>query len=177
MSKYVKDKMMTGIRERLNGATDMLVLNCSKVNPQTDNKMRMALRKSGIRLVSVKNSLARRALSDVPGLAGLLKGPTTLVVGGDDIVALSKEMTKWAKNIKDLQIKGAAVDGQSLDASGVDELSKSPGRAELLSKISGLLLAPGGRLAAALLGPGGYLNGQLKAISEKEEAAAPETAA
>ncbi len=91
-----------------------------------------------------------------------------MIWGGEDAVALSKEMSRWAKELAGLEIKGASVDGQPLDAAGVDALSKSPGRLELLAQISGLLLSPGARLSGALLGPGGYLGGQLKALADKD---------
>jgi large subunit ribosomal protein L10 len=42
------------------------------------------------------------------------------------------------------------------------------GRPELLSKIAGLILAPGARLAGALLGAGGVVAGQIKSIADKE---------
>ncbi|MBV08109.1 MAG: 50S ribosomal protein L10, partial [Rubinisphaera sp.] len=103
-------------------------------------------------------------------LGEVLKGPSTLVWGGEDIVALSKEITKWAKKIEPLQVKGASVEGQPLDTKGVEKLSKSPGRAELISQIAGLILSPGSQLAGALLGPGGKLAGCVKAVEEKAEA-------
>lgn len=92
--------------------------------------------------------------------------------GGEDIVALSKEITQWAKQIDELEIKGGAVEGQALDADGIDQLSKSPGRLELIGQIAGLVLSPGAVLAGALLGTGGTIAGQLEAIAEKEDEAA-----
>lgn len=78
-------------------------------------------------------------------------------------------MTKWAKEIVNLEIKGGTVEGESLDASAVDALSKSAGRTETIGEIAGLMLAPGRQLAGCLQSPGGQLAGQLKALSEKEQ--------
>ena len=121
--------------------------------------------------MTVKNALARKALHSigVTALDDVLQGPSTLVWGGEDIVALSKEIAKWAKELPKLEIKGGAVEGSALDASGVDALSKSPGREELIGIIVGAALGPGAQLAGALLGPGGYLAGQVKAVEEKGE--------
>ena len=88
--------------------------------------------------------------------------------GGDDVVALSKEISKWSKQVEGLEIKGATVEGESLDSAGVEALSKSPGRAELIGQIAGLMLAPGAQLAGALQGPGGQLAGCLKKIAGDE---------
>lgn len=125
-------------------------------------------------MLGVKNSLARRALGEL-GLKALepyLAGPSTLVFGGPDIVALSKEIAKWAKDIEALQIKGGVVEGNSIGPEGVQALSKSPSREELLGKVVALCLAPGANLAAALLGAGGTLCGQIKSIADKEPEAA-----
>ena len=46
------------------------------------------------------------------------RGHRTLIWGGEDIVSLSKEITKWAKQLAELEIKGGAVEGQVVDAKG-----------------------------------------------------------
>lgn len=171
MSKVVKTMVIDTIRAELGDNRDLLLVDASGLDGKTANRLRVGLAEKGVNLLGVKNALANRVLSDMglSGLDGLLKGPTTLVWGGEDIVQLSKEMTKWAKEIEKLQIKGGTVDGQVVDAKGVDDLSKSPSRAELISQIVGLLLSPGARLAACLLGPGGKVAGQLKKLSEAAE--------
>jgi len=179
MSKAVKQMVIDQIRARLGECRELLVLNTAQLDAITDNRFRVALQEKGIQLLQVKNTLARRALSDagVGAMDDVLTGPSTLVWGGEDIVSLSKEISRWAKEIEKLEIKGGAVEGQIVDAKGVDELSKSPGRLELIGMIAGQLLSPGARIAGALLGPGGTICGQLKTISEPEEGEAAEAAA
>jgi large subunit ribosomal protein L10 len=98
-----------------------------------------------------------------------LVGPSTLAFGGEDIVALSRELTEWADKIKVLQIKGGGLGDTSLTATDVETLSKSPGRKETLSQLVGLILSPGARVSGALLGAGGKLAGQVKTLSERAE--------
>jgi len=172
MSKVVKGLMMEEIRQSLGETRDLLVLNVSKLDGVSDNRLRVGLQKKGIQVLQVKNTLARRALAESGiSLDHCLEGPSTLVWGGEDIVSLSKEIAAWAKQIKTLEVKGGTADGQVFDAEGFDSLSKSPGRLELLGQIAGLMLAPGARLAAALLGPGGKVAGQVKTLADKEEVA------
>ena len=170
MSKVVKKMLISEIQDRLGEVRDMLVIDSSRLDAITANRFRIALGKSEITALTVKNSLARRALNDlgVSSLDEILAGPSTLIWGGEDIVALSKEITKWAKDIEELEIKGGTVEGETLDAAGVDSLSKSPSREELLSILSGMLLSPGAQLAGALQGPAGQLASQIEQISEKE---------
>ena len=179
MSKVVKRLMIDTICAELAGARDLLVLNTSKLGSVKDGALRTTLRKKGIKILQVKNTLVRVALRETGAgnVDALLTGPTVVVWGGEDVVALSREIVKIAGVYKDLEIRGGTVDGQSLTAEGVTDLSKSMGRPELLAKIAGLILSPGARLAGALLGAGGVLAGQLKTITEKAEVPAEDAPA
>lgn len=170
MSKIVKSLVMTELRNRIGDNRDFVVIDASKLDAFSVNQMRLELRAQGIHLLGVKNALAKRTFSDM-GLSGLdpfLKGPSVLVWGSSDMVALTREITKRAKKNEKLEIKGAALDGTSLNSQQVDALSKSPGRVELIGKILTLIQSPGAQLAAALLGAGGRVSGQVKSLAEKD---------
>lgn len=171
MSKFVKDMIISEIESQIGEVRDFVVVDSAKLDAITDNGFRIKLQEKGISALTVKNSLARRAFANagVEGLEDVLKGPSTLVWGGEDIVELSKEMTKWAKDIEELDIKGGLTEGTSLSSDDVAKLSKSPGRVELIADIVGRILGPGSQLAGAIKGPGGTLAGQIKSISEGEE--------
>ncbi len=178
MSKKIKDLLVAELRERIGQHRDILVVDYSKLDGVKENNLRLKLRKQKITMLGVKNALARKVLGDL-GLSGLnpfLAGPSTLVFGGPDIVALSKEIAKWAKDLEPLQIKGGVVEGNSIDQAGVVALSKSPSREELLGKVVSMCLAPGALIAGALLGAGGTVCGQVKSIAEKEPDAVPDSA-
>lgn len=178
MSKAVKGMVIDALAKRVDGVTDMLVLDISRLDGVSENRWRLDLRKKNIRVLTVPNQLARKAISQtgIPGLDDILQGPSTLVFGGDDIVALSKEIMAAAKENEKILVKGGSVEGSPLDQAGVDSLSKSPSRDELISLIAGQILAPGANLAAAMLGPGAQLASQVKSISEDEEAGDPASA-
>ena len=170
MSKRVKEMVMAEIRNRIGEPSDMLVIDSSRMDAISTNRFRLALREKNLSAFTVKNSLARKALNEagVTTLDSILQGPSTLVWGGEDIVALSKEISKWTKELNGLEIKGGTTEGSPLSAEEVDTLSKSPSREELIGQIMGLALSPGAQLAAALLGPGGKIAGQIKTLADKE---------
>ena len=172
MGREVKDMVIADIQSRIGDVKDFIVVDCSKVDAIAANRWRLALRKQQMTALTVKNSVAANALKrkGIDGLTSVLSGPSTLVWGGDDVVALSRSVAKWAKEIKNFQIKGGTVEGESLDAAAVDALSKSAGRLETIGEIAGLMLAPGRQLAGCLQGPGGRLAGQLKTLSEEKQA-------
>ncbi len=170
MGRHVKDMVISDIQSRIGDVKDFIVVDCSKIDAVTANRWRLDLRKDQITALTVKNSIAANALKKkgIEGLDTVLAGPSTLVWGGDDVVALSKAVTKYAKEMPKLEIKGGSVEGQTLNAAAVDSLSKSAGRVETIGQIAGLMLAPGRQLAGCLQSPGGQLAGQLKTLSEKE---------
>ena len=173
MSKYVKELVTGDLAKRLQGCRDILVVDSSLLDAVTTNQMRIKLRAKQISVLAVKNTLARNALKGM-GLQTLdpfLKGPSALIWGGPDIVELSKEISRWAKDLKGLEIKGGVIDGEAVSSAEVDSISKGPSREELIGKIVMLALSPGAKLCGALLGPGGLLAGQIKSIGDKEPAA------
>jgi len=171
MSKAVKNLMIASIQKRIGDTRDLLVVDASKVDAISSNKWRNALRRKNISALGVKNAVAKKALRDV-GLSAVepyLTGAATLIWGGEDVVALAKQIVEDTETLKNLEIRGGVLGDTGLNPDGVKSLSKSPGRKELLSIIAGMILSPGGRLVAALNGPGGKLSGQVKTLADKED--------
>jgi len=170
MSKPIKEMLIAHIQSRLGDVRELLVIDVSRLDAVSTNRFRLGLREKDISVLSVRNSLARRALNEVgvSALDSCLCGSSTLVWGGEDIVALSKEITRWARELEPIEIRGGTAEGTSLDAAAVDALSKSPSRVELIGQIAGMALGPGGRLVSALLGSGGQVAGQIKSIADAE---------
>jgi len=171
MSKFVKEMIISEIESRIGEVQDFVIVDSAKLDAITDNGFRTKLQEKGMSALTVKNSLARRAFANagVEGLGDVLKGPSTLVWGGEDIVALSKEMAKWVSEVEELAIKGGLTEGTSLSSDDIKKLSKSPGRTELIGEIASRILGPGAQLAGAIVGPASTLAGQVKSIAEGDE--------
>jgi large subunit ribosomal protein L10 len=180
MSKRIKEMLVNDLQQRIGDTTEMLVVDSSRLDAISDNRFRLALREKDIKVLTVKNSMALRALHarEITELDPILEGPSSLVFGGEDIVSLSKEVASWVKELGSdlIAIKGGLLEGTTLSSGDVEELSKSPSREELIGQIAGLLLAPGANLAAALLGPGGKLAGQVETMADAEGTAEETTA-
>lgn len=171
MGKAVKNLLISGIADRVGDEKDFLVIDSSKLDAINENKFRAALREKGVGVFAVRNALARRALNDlgVDALNPVLAGPSTLVWGGEDVVELSKEITKWSKDEERIEVKGGTVEGNTLSPDDIIALSKSPGRMELIGEIITLATSPARAIAGALLGPARTIAGQAKSIADKEE--------
>lgn len=171
MSKFVKQLQIKHLRHQFEGLDDLVVVNVVGLDAIASHQLRMDLRKKGIQLQVVKNSLAKKVFGE-KGLAvanDLIKGSAAVAWGGVGIVELAKEIADWAKKLQKLEIKGACVAGQAVDAKGVVELSKLPSRAELLGRIVMLAQSPAARVAALALSPARQLASQIKEIAEPKE--------
>jgi large subunit ribosomal protein L10 len=138
-------------------------------------ELRAQLRRAAVELRVVKNSLARRAVADLPyrdGLAPHLDGPTTVAFGYDDPAAASRIVMAFRKSRPTFVVKAAMVEGRVVGPADVAALAELPSRQLLLGRLGGLLRAPLGLLASGLRAPVRALAVALTAV-----AAAPGRAA
>jgi ribosomal protein L10 len=177
MSKQIKQMEMDALGQTFKGVRDVVVLTLSGLNAQTENQLRLSLRKKNIRLHQVKNSLARKVFEQMGMRATTFwEGPTTIAWGSSSIAELSQEIrTIQQKNEKTIKVKGAIADGQEVS---FDLALRMPTRAQAIGRVVSLALAPASRLAAQILGPAAQVASQIKTLRErKEEAPAPAAAA
>src|SRR5260370_42141169 len=93
MSKQIKQMEMDALKKTFHRIEDLVFLSSSGVNCQTDNQMRLAMRKKKIHLQVVKNSLARRVFNDLGlKLDTCWVGPTTLVWRAGSVAELRREV-------------------------------------------------------------------------------------
>ncbi len=173
MSKYVKALITDDLRKRLDGVSDLLLVDVIGLENNQNVILRKQLREKDIRLLVVKNSLAHRATEGTvlaPAFEGI-EGTCAVVWGGEDIVSLAKEIMKLAndKAFEPFSPKGGVMDGKALSADQVKAISKWPSRTEQLSLLVGQILNPGATLSAQLQGPGRQLASQIKQTGEGDE--------
>jgi large subunit ribosomal protein L10 len=168
MSKAIKQLQMNTLKETFKDVRDLLFLNIVGLDAINDNKIRLGLRKKGIRLHQVKNSLCRRVFGELGLNAdGLQEGSTTLAWGAGSLKELSKEVEGVVKkHDKQIKVKAALADGQPI---GFDRALTMPTRQESIAEVIAMILGPAQTIAAQLIGPAAQLASQLKTISEKKE--------
>jgi large subunit ribosomal protein L10 len=172
MSKVIKQMQMDALKKEFNGVRDMVLLNIVGLGAIPENQIRLGLRKKGIRLHQVKNSLAKRVFTDL-GLSAEKgwDGSTTIAFGAGSVAELSKEIeTIVKKHDKKIKVKTAIADGQEV---AFDIALKMPTRAEAIGRVVMLALSPARRVAGQIVGPASQVCGQIKGIKDSKKDEAP----
>lgn len=176
MSKVIKQMQMDALKDTFKDVRDLVMLNVVGLDAVSDNHVRLGLRKKGIRLQVVKNTLAKKVLGEF----GLKidkgwEGATTVAWGAASIAELSREVQDVVKkHEKFIKVKGAVADGEEVP---FDVALKMPTRVQAIGELLGMALAPHASLLSALQDPSGQIAGQLLAIEEKKKDDAPAPAA
>ena len=122
----------------------------------------------------VKNTLAAIAARQVgfEAFAEDLKGPTALTFVTGEPVEAAKALRDFAKDNKELVIKGGVMDGSVLSADGVDKLASLESREVLLAKAAGAMKASLSKAAYLFAAPASKTVRTVDALRDKQEAAA-----
>lgn len=144
------------------------------MNVQQMSELRNRLREVAIELHVVKNTLAQRATEDttLQPLAEHFTGPTAVALTFNDVVAMAKVLTEYAKSEPKLEVKVGLVEGQILSSAQIVEVAELPPREILLARMLASMQSP-------LVGLVGVLQGVIRkflyvlvAIKDAKEQAA-----
>jgi large subunit ribosomal protein L10 len=120
----------------------------------------------------VKNTLASIAAREVfkdLDLDDVFKGPTSIVVGGEDIISTAKILEDISKDLDTLKIKAGLFEKKLLGEEEVSKLASLPGREVLLTNIAVSIKSPLTKLVIVLNALLGDLVMVLDAVRVKKE--------
>lgn len=169
MSKAVKELVRQELIRRFKGTTSMAVVGLVGVDAVAASEIRKRLVSKGIRLMVVKNALAKQAFKTVGlDVAGqLLDGPCAIATGGDSVVEVIREMLEIRRQRPELTVKAAVLEGHAFGPDTIDELSKYPTRDEAVRKLLSCITWLGACLAGCLVGPGRKVASLVKSIQDR----------
>ncbi|MFD1623835.1 50S ribosomal protein L10 [Azospirillum griseum] len=172
MDRTQKEATIADLQSKLQDAGLVVVAHHLGLTVKEVTDLRAKVRAAGAGFKVTKNRLARRALqgTQFEGLDGLFKGPTAVAYSKDPVAA-AKVIAEFSKANDKLQIVGAGLGNQVLDAEGVKALATLPSLDELRAKLVGMIQTPATRIAGVLQAPGGQVARVLAAYAKKDEAA------
>ncbi len=156
LSRADKQEILAGYEGAMAETEHAFVLGFKGITVNQATELRSRIRKSGGRYVVIKNTLARRAVEGKPldQVKEHFVGPTAVVYGPSDPVALAKVLTEFAKETPAIEFKAGLVEGRPIAANQVTEIAALPGREQLIAKLLFLLQSPITRFVRVLAAAG-----------------------
>jgi len=144
MLKSQKAAVIEELEAEIRDATALIVADYRGLSVGAISNVRNGLRPLDATLRVSKNTLARIAAERAgsEGLVDLLTGPTAIAFCKGDPAAVAKKLSDVARETRILRLKGAVVEGQTLDEEGVKRLATLPSREVLNAQVVGVLAAP-----------------------------------
>ena len=139
-----KSETVKEISEKAKKSSTIIVCEYRGLTVAQIQEVRRALHKEKAEMSVYKNSLVERAVDELGynQLNDILSGPNAIVFS-EDVIAGAKVIAKYAKRHRDILIvKGGIVEGKFVDAKGILEVSKLPGKEGLISMFLSCLQAP-----------------------------------
>ncbi|MDD3142878.1 MAG: 50S ribosomal protein L10 [Candidatus Cloacimonetes bacterium] len=148
MVQSVKYDIVAQLKERMEGAKAIVLVDYKGISVEQVNQLRNQYREAKVDYLVQKNTLVKIALNylGITELDEYLQGPTAIAICKDEEVAPAKVLVKFIKDVMEEaqfpSFKAGLVAGQVFDQAQLQELAKLPSREEMLAKIMGSLNAP-----------------------------------
>ncbi len=167
-----KRALVAEVNAKVAGAGAMVLAEYRSLEVGEITRLRTKARQSGVYLRVLKNTLARRAVTETPfaGLAEHMRGPLVYGISADP-VAVAKVLQEFAKSNDKLVITAGALPNQVMTSKEVGVLASMPSREELLATLMGTMQAPIAKFAQTLNEVPGKFVRTLAAVQEAKEKA------
>ena len=135
------------------------------------NQLRRQAREENVSLCVVKNTLARKALSDTPYecMTGELTGPLVLFFSNEEPAAAARVIKTFAKENEEIEAKIIAFNNELRDVSEINRLASLPSREQALSMLLSVMKEPVAQLVRILAAPTAKLARTVDAVRAKKQ--------
>jgi len=172
VTRTEKQEQINELHEHFDRASFSIVAGYKGLSVADVTRLRDKLRPVDGRFRVVKNTMARRAVADLPvaPLADHFKGATGVVFAYGDPAAAAKVVQEFAKETDKFGVAAGVMEGALLTPAQVAEIADLPGREELLARVVGAMNSPVSGLVNVLSGNLRNLVFALSAIAAKKAA-------
>ena len=170
MSKVLRRRMVDELSEKLQGQSNLVLVDTDGLTALESTELRDQLLEAKARVRHVKNAVAIHAFKKlgIEGFEDHLSGMNAFVYGPDALV-MAKKLYAFREKATRPTVKVALVDGKLVDSKTVEELSKLPGREELLASFFSALQAVTQKFVGTLNEIPRSFVGTLQAVADKDK--------
>jgi large subunit ribosomal protein L10 len=165
ISREKKEQFVESYVEQLTNSPAIVLTDYRGTTVQQIQRLRGQMREHNTGVQVVKNSLLALALrqAGLPAPEDYLVGPTAVVYLPEDIATAAKALFDSIKDLENIKVRGAILDGQVLDAEGARKLRELPSKTDVLAQLLGAVQGPASELVRTLEAPANELYRTLQA--------------
>lgn len=155
ISRAKKEQLVAGYVNQLKESDGVIIAEYRGLTVDDLEQLRRKIREAEGSFAVVKNTLAKRAFSEV-GMSvpeDMFVGPISISFGRQNLTGVAKVLTQFAKDNELMVIKGGLIGANIIDQTAVKALADMPPIEVLRAQLLGLLGAPGNQLARVLNAP------------------------
>jgi large subunit ribosomal protein L10 len=179
ITKERKEEVLSQYADWMKRSQAVILVEYTGVRMKDLDNIRAKVRESGGEFHVVKNTLARRAFTNLgmefPG--DYLVKSTAVSFAFSDPASTAKALTDATKGSEFVKVKGGFMAGKTLNAAQIKALAEMPPLPIVRGQLLGMLQAPAGKLVRTIAEPARGLAAVLKAFSEKASEASATNAA
>jgi len=154
ITRAKKEEEVSSLREKLKKAKAAFVVDFKGMKVEQVTALRKKLHPVESEMKVVRNTLARLALKDFPGMekaiSGQFRGTNAFIFSYGDVSASAKALSLYAKDVEMFQLKSGVMDGVAMDQARINQLATLPSKDVLRAQFLGVLNAPATKLARTL---------------------------
>ena len=178
MPNAQKELIVSDLRDLAQGSKGAILTDYRGLTVAEVTRLRAKLRESNAEYHIVKNTLYKIALGKEtvsPELESLLTGPTAILFAKNDVVAPTKAILDFLRDLKkpDIKVKGGYIDGKIYNVEQVTALSKLPSREQIIATLIGTLDGPAANFVGTLDNIIGSFVRTIQAIADKVAESGP----
>lgn len=162
LKKAEKIELTKTVAREIGEADGFVICSFQGLTVSAGNMLRRNLYNAGAKARVMKNRLLKRALQEnnITGMDQYLSQSTMIILGKQDAMAAIKILGDFAKENEEIGFKAGFIAGMEYTQDEIIEISKLPGRIELIAMVAG-------GLNSVL----SIFNGTLEALASKKESA------
>ena len=136
-----KQAIVAQVNEAAKVALSAVVADSRGVTVGQMTELRKQARAAGVEMRIVRNTLLRRALegTDYACMNDVFVGPTLIAFSNEHAGAAARLFKEFAKGNDKFEIKGAAFEGEFIDAKSIDKLATLPTYDEAIARLMGTM--------------------------------------